>query len=93
MDESWRDDVECEWEVEGTIRFLVNDRDNSLSVLEYCMRHYLCLSCFIEARMIWRKKKKRSRIRTVQMDCLRGMLAIRRMDRMLKALITEMCNH
>ena len=34
--------------------------------------------------MIWRKKEK-SRIRAVQMDNLRGLLGIRRMDKVLNA--------
>ena len=39
--------------------------------------------------MLW--KKERSRIRTVQMENLRGLLGIRRMDRVLNARITELC--
>ena len=35
--------------------------------------------------------KERSRIRAVQMDSLRGLLAIRRMDIVLNAQIREMC--
>ena len=35
--------------------------------------------------MLW-KEKERSRIRTVQMDNLRGLLGIRRMDRAIKEL-------
>ena len=34
--------------------------------------------------MLWREKE-RSRVRAVQMDSLRGLLGIRRMDRVLKA--------
>ena len=39
--------------------------------------------------MIW--KKERSRIRVVQMDKIRSLLCIRRMDRVLNAWIREMC--
>ena len=39
---------------------------------------------------IW-KEKKRSRIRAVQMDNLRGFLVIRRMDKVLNAWRREMC--
>ena len=39
--------------------------------------------------MIWRKKES-SRIRGVQMDNLRGLLGIRRMDRVLNAWIREL---
>ena len=40
--------------------------------------------------MLW-KEKERSRIRAVQMDNLRGLLGIRRMDRVLNAWIRELC--
>ena len=40
--------------------------------------------------MIW-KEKERSRIRYVQMDYLRGLLGIRRMDKVLNARITGLC--
>ena len=39
--------------------------------------------------MLW-KEKERSRIRTVQMDNLRGLLVIRRMDRILNAQMREL---
>ena len=40
--------------------------------------------------MIWRKKE-RSRVRSVQKDNLRGLLGIRRMDRVPNARIRELC--
>ena len=40
--------------------------------------------------MVW-KEKERPRIRAVQMDSLRGLLGIRRMDRILNAGIRELC--
>ena len=39
--------------------------------------------------MIWREE--RSRIRAVQMDNPRGLLGIRRMDKVLNAWIRELC--
>ena len=39
---------------------------------------------------LW-KEKERSRIRVVQTDNLRGLLGIRRMDRVLNAWIGELC--
>ena len=36
-------------------------------------------------------ERKKSRIRDVQMDKLRGLLGIKRMDRVLNAQIREMC--
>ena len=40
--------------------------------------------------MLW-KEKERSRIRAVQMDNLRGLLGIWRMDRVLNEQIRELC--
>ena len=40
--------------------------------------------------MIWREKE-RSRIKAVQMDNLRGLLGIRRMDKVPNARIRELC--
>ena len=58
------------------------------------MKHglYLFMYVFMHERevMLW-KIKERSRIRAVQMDSLRGLLGIRRMDRVLNAGIKELC--
>ena len=40
--------------------------------------------------MLW-KEKERSRVRVVQMDNLRGLLGIKRMDRIPNARIRELC--
>ena len=40
--------------------------------------------------ILWREKE-RSRIRNIQMDNLRGMLGIRRIDRVPNARINELC--
>ena len=40
--------------------------------------------------MIWREKE-RSRVRAVQMDNLRGLLSIGKIDRVPNALIRELC--
>ena len=40
--------------------------------------------------MLW-KEKERSRVRTVQIDYFRGLLGIRRMDRIPNARIRELC--
>ena len=42
------------------------------------------------APMLW-KEKERSIVRAVQMDNLRGLLGIRRMDRIPNARIRELC--
>ena len=41
--------------------------------------------------MICREKEDGSRIKTAQMDNLRGLLGIRRMDKFLNAWIRELC--
>ena len=40
--------------------------------------------------MLWKKKEK-SRVRVIQMDYLRGLIGIRRMDRVPNAHIREFC--
>ena len=59
-----------------------------LSVLEFCMKHGLHLLLRIAVRLIW-TEKERSRIKAVQMDNLRGLLGIKRMDRVPKSQIRE----
>ena len=41
--------------------------------------------------MLWKKEKEKSRIRAVRMDNLRGLLGIRRIDRVPNASIRECC--
>ena len=77
--------------VAGAIRSLVNARDLQLEctrvVHETLLVHVLM--CGNET-MLW-NEKKRSRVRAVQMDNLRGLLSIRRMDRVPNARIKELC--
>ena len=51
---------------------------------------FLCLFLCGTETMLW-KEKERSRIKTVQMDNLNGLLGVRRMDRVQKARIRELC--
>ena len=53
----------------------------SLSVLESCMKLLVTVLMYGSDIMLW-KQKKGSRVRAVQMDNLRGLLGIRRMDRL-----------
>ena len=53
------------------------------------MRQLMPLLMYGSETMIW--KKERSRIRTVQMDNLRSLLGIRKMDKVLNAQIRELC--
>ena len=54
------------------------------------MSHFSCLlSCMVKKR-IW-NEKERSRIIAVQMDDLRGLLGIRRMEKVPNERIKELC--
>ena len=62
----------------------------SLSVLNSCMQHCLLLVLIDDSEaMLW-KEKERSGIRAVQMDNLRRLLDIRRMDRVPNARTSEL---
>ena len=56
-------------------------------MLEICMKH--CLYLFLCMAMLWKEKEK-SRIRAVQMENLRGVLSIKRMDRAPNLQICEL---
>ena len=73
--------------VAGAIRSLVNARDLQLECSRV-LRETLFVPVLIyrSERMIW-KEKERYRIRAVQMDNLRGLLGVRRID----ARIIELC--
>ena len=78
--------------VAGAIRSLVNGRDLQLEcarVLHETLLVTVLMYGIIET-MLW-KEKERSRIRTVQMDKLRDLLGIMKMDRIPNARIRELC--
>ena len=83
------DEAECcrkvvSWRrVAGAINSLVNARGLQLECARFLLMPFLRYS---SETMIW-KEKERSRIRTVQMDNLRGFLGIRGMKKILNALI------
>ena len=97
LDKSGIDGVECSRKVASgrrvtdAIRFLVNARDLQLE----CVRvlHEILLApvfMYGSKTMLWKEKEK-SRAKAVQMDNLRGLLGIRRIDRILNARIMELC--
>ena len=96
LDESGTDGEECNRKVAsgkrvaGAIRSLVNVKDLQLErarvLLETLLVHVLMYG---NETMIWREKKI-SRVRPVQMDNLRGLLGIRRMDRVPNVRIREL---
>ena len=80
----------CRRRVAGAIRSLVNARDLQLE----CARvlHETLLVPFLvysNETMLW-IEKDRSRVRAVQMEILRGLLGIRRMDRSPNVRIREL---
>ena len=95
MDESGTDGAEC-------IRKVMSGRMQvpsgpwlmlgiwSLSVLVFYEILLVSVLMYGSKTMLWRKKE-RSRVKAVQMDNLRGLLSIRRMDRVLNAQIRELC--
>ena len=75
--------------VTDAIRSLVNARDlqlESATVLHETL--LIPVLTYGSETMLW---KERSRIRAVQMETLRGLLVIRRMDRVSNAQIRELC--
>ena len=68
------------WRVAGVIRFLVNARDLQLECARVLYETLLVLVKYGSETMLW---KERSRVR--------GLLGIRRMDRILNAWIRELC--
>ena len=87
LDESSTDEAECHRKVEsgrrvaGAIRSLVNARGLQFECARVFHQTFLMpLLMYGSETMIW-KEKERPRIRAVQMDNLRGLLGIRRMDK------------
>ena len=73
--------------VASVIRSLVNARDLQIECARILHKTFLVpVLTFGTETMLW---EERSRIRAVQMDNLRGVLGIRRMDRVLNAQIRE----
>ena len=86
LDESGTNGAECNRKVASGrrvadgIRSLVNARDLQIECAK--MLHETLLMSILSyggESMLW-KEKERSRIKTVQMDILRGLVGIRRMD-------------
>ena len=89
MDESDTDGAECSRKVAsgrrvaGAIRLMLGIC--SFSVLESCMKRCLCLFLCMAVRQRYGRKKGDLELG------LRGLLGIRRMDRVLNAWIRELC--
>ena len=97
LDESGTDEAECSRKVvsgrrvAGAIRSLVNARDLQLKCVIVLYGTLLApVLMYGNETMLW-KEKERSRISAVQMYNLRGLLGIRRLNRVSNAQIRELC--
>ena len=73
------------------IRSLVNARDLLLECARLLHETLLVPVLMYGSEIMLRKKKERCKVRTVQMDNLRGLLGIRRVDIVWNACIRELC--
>ena len=76
LDEAGTDGAECR-------RKVANERNVAGAIMSLSLFLFL----MFDSETMLRKEKERSRIRAVQMDNLRGLLGIRRMDRVLNGWI------
>ena len=74
----------------ATIRSLVNARDLQLEYARVLHETLLVSIPMYGSETMLRKEKERSRTRAVQMENLRGLVGIRRMDRVPNARIREL---
>ena len=91
LNESGTDEAECSRKVASgrrvadSIRSLVNPRYLQFEYASFLHETFLVpILMYGNETMLW-KEKERSRIRVVQMDNLRGLTGIRRMDRVPNA--------
>ena len=90
LDESGTEEAECSRKVAGAIRSLVKAKNLKIEYARVLHETLLVpVLMYGNATMLW--KEERSRIRAAQIDNLRGLLGIRRMDRVLNAQIKELC--
>ena len=75
----------------GAIRSLVNARDWQIECARILHETLLVPVFTYGSETMLQKEKERSRFRAVQMDNLRGLLGIRRMDRVQNAQIRDLC--
>ena len=75
----------------GAIKSLVNARDLQIECDRVLHETLLVPVLTYDSEIMLWKERERSRIRAVQKDILRGLLGIRRMDRVLNARIKEVC--
>ena len=97
LDELGTDEAKCSRKVAsgrrvaGDIRFLVNARSLQLKCARVLHESLLVPVLSYGSDTMIRREKERSKIRAVQMDNLRGLLGIRRMDKVQNAQIRLLC--
>ena len=97
LDESGTDEAVCSRKVVNwrrvacAIRPLVKARSLELECARVLHESLLVpVLTYVSETMVWRENE-RSRIRSVQMDDFRGLLGIRRMDKVPNARIRQLC--
>ena len=73
------------------IRSLVNTKGLQFECARVLHETLLVPVLMYDSERMVRKEKERSRVRSVQMDNLRCLLSIRRMDKVLNARIRQLC--
>ena len=97
LNESGTDNQECRrnvesgMKVEGFIRSLVNDMCLQLDCTRVLHEGLLVPVLLYGSKTIIWREKERLRIRSVQMNNLRGLLAVRRIDRVQHTWIRKLC--
>ena len=97
MDKSGTDGAKCSREVAsgrmvaGASRSPVNARDLQLECARLSHETLFVPVVMYDSEKMLRNEKERSRIRAVQMGNFRGLLGIRRMDRVPNPRIRELC--
>ena len=97
MDEAGIDGAECSRKVAsgrraaGAISSLVNTSDLQLQCAIVLHETLLVPVLMYDSETILWKEKEKSRVRAIHMDILRGLLSIRRMDRVPNVQITKLC--
>ena len=89
LEESGIDGAEYNRKVASGRRVAVNARDLQLQCTRVLHQTLLVHVLIYGSEIMLRREKKRSRIRTVEMENLRGLLGIDRMDRVPNARIRE----
>ena len=77
--------------VAGAIRSLINAKDLQIECARVLHETLFVPVLTNDSKTILWKEKERSRIRAVQIDNLRGLLGIKRMDRVPNVRIREFC--